>query len=68
MSYYQFTLSLDGKSYIRGELINTYEGFFIIKNPKLFGCSLSIDKTEPIDKIIKLSKNAVIYYFEIENN
>ena len=68
MSYYQFTLSLDGKSYIRGELTHTHGEFFTIKNPKLYGCSLSIDKVEPIENKIQLSKNTIVYYFEIDNN
>ncbi|MBQ7353125.1 MAG: hypothetical protein IJW54_03880 [Clostridia bacterium] len=68
MSYCQFTLSLDGKSYIRGELTHTQGEFFTVESPKPYGCSLSIDKTEPADNKIKLSKSAVIYYFEIENN
>ena len=66
MSYYQFTLSLDGKSYIRGELTHTHGEFFTIEHPQLFGCSLSIDKTNPINDKIQLLKNAIIYYFEIE--
>ena len=68
MSYYQFTLSLDGKSYIRGELTHRNGEFFTIENPKLFGCSLSIDQTEPINNKIQLSKSAIIYYFEITKN
>lgn len=68
MSYYQFTLSLDGKSYIRGELTHKEGEFFTVQNPEPYGCSLSIDKTEPIDHKIQLLKNAVVYYFKISEN
>ena len=66
MSYYQFTLSLDGKSYIRGEKIHDTGDFFTIKEPEFFNCSPSFDGIKP--NTIHLSKNVIVCYFEIVKN
>lgn len=68
MAYYQFNLSIDGRSYIRGEKINDHDGFFAIEEPIFHAVQTSIDHIKPNNNIIHLSKNAVVFYFEIDKN
>ncbi len=63
--YCQFNLDFAG-TYILGEKHDEDEHYFQVKNPTF--CFKNLQKLNPSDDAIHLSKNAVVCYFKIERS
>ena len=67
-TYYQFITNFNG-DYIRGYMVSVdaSDRFFNIIEPTFSNPVLS-NKIKPVNKMICLSKDAVVCYYEIEEN
>ena len=67
-TYYQFVTNFNG-DYIRGYMFsdNANEHFFNVNEP-IFSNPILSSKITPVNKVIHLSKDAVVCYFETKEN